>query len=174
MRGVLKNLVLFPVLFSIVLALVVYLPLNMWRLSWPTATAAIQSSARQWFVTTPSNRKGHPRADIHYTYIWKGDEEVAEDDFAGVGYFRFSLAEGSTTPDQATGWFTSGNIDQLIVTDKQKVELRRASKTDAKTMLSKNRHAKGTAASLAYSNWIKTFGDSKHGEQPIENAEDAT
>lgn len=104
--------------------------------------------ARWWSVGTSFNV-----ASSELRYFWRGDHEIAENDFSGVGFFRFNEEINNTNPDQATGWFTSGNIDRLEITGKQKVELRRLSEKDMITMLSNDREAKGKLASSAYLIW---------------------
>ena len=98
-------------------------------------------------------------ATLEFRYFWKGDRETAEADFSGFGYWRFN-----NKPDRAIGWYTwmaSGGIDDLHFTgNKQKVELRLASKTDVKTMLSNDRKAKGELASSVYSYWSEAVKNS--------------
>ena len=67
-----KSAVTFPACFVAGLVLLVYLPLNLYRLSWPTASATVVTSQREWFTTTPSNGRGFPIAKIEYTYTVDG------------------------------------------------------------------------------------------------------
>jgi len=89
--------------------------------------------ARWWSVGAAINA-----ATLELRYFWKGDHEKEEEDFSGVGSFRFKLAEKGAVVKEATGWFSSGNIDQLSVTGKQKVEVHRASEDQSKIMLSED------------------------------------
>ena len=87
--------------------------------------------ARWWSVCAAINA-----ATLELRYFWKGDHEAEEEDFSGVGSYRFKHTEKGTVVKEATGWYLSGNIDQLSVTGKQKVEVLRASENHCKIMLS--------------------------------------
>ncbi|MEN8132639.1 MAG: hypothetical protein ABFS45_21155 [Pseudomonadota bacterium] len=78
-------------------------------------TATDEPFARWWSVGASLNV-----ATRELRYFWTGDHETSEDDFSGVGYFKFSCPAGSDQPDRGVGWYTTGNIDHLNVTAKQK------------------------------------------------------
>ncbi|APE29629.1 hypothetical protein BOX17_00850 [Halomonas aestuarii] len=91
-------------------------------------------------------------ATMELRYFYKGDHEAQDDDFSGVGYLHFN-----ESPRSADGWYTSGNIEQLNLTDRPKVELRPAAETDAKSMSSQatTRQDKGAIAARIYAGWRK-------------------
>ena len=64
----LKSLFGFPLLFTVFIALTVYLPIEIYRASRPTTLGTVVASKRVWHVTTPSNGKGYPEAQILYEY----------------------------------------------------------------------------------------------------------
>ena len=62
----------FALLFTASAVVLIYVPVEIYRFSWPTATATVTSSSREWFVSTPSNGRGHPVAKIEYAYSVAG------------------------------------------------------------------------------------------------------
>lgn len=102
---------------------------------------------------------GFNAATYKLFYFWSGDQEVEEDDFSGVGIYRFSKSFEKGDPDQASGWFSTGNIDHTDVTGKQKVELRRSSAEELGIMTSPDTKAKSRLASSVYAKWTKATGD---------------
>jgi hypothetical protein len=70
-------MIVFPVCFVTGLVLLLYLPIDLWRLSWPTTQATVVTSQREWFVTTPSNGRGFPIAKIEYTYNIAGVQHTS-------------------------------------------------------------------------------------------------
>lgn len=94
-------------------------------------------------------------ATLELRYFWKGDEEVEEKDFSGVGFYRFHRPGEDRNPDRADGWHTTGDIDRLDVTGKIKAELRRLSEDEARTVTAKDtsREEKGRLASEVFSGW---------------------
>ena len=67
--------------------------------------------------------------DMHY--FWVGTHRKASDDHSGVGYIRFTVSDNSENADGGTGWFTTGDVERALVTDRKKVEYRRASQEEA-------------------------------------------
>lgn len=104
--------------------------------------------ARWWSVGASYNV-----ASYELRYFWKGDHENEENDFSGIGLYRFSREVNERSLNQASGWFTSGDIDNLEVTGKLKVILRRLSIKDMKKMLSSDKKVRGKLASFEYSKW---------------------
>lgn len=90
-------------------------------------TAEGESHSRFWSVSASLNAS---TGELHY--FWTGDHEESDEDFSGVGYIRFA------SPDSAVGWFTAGNLDDLRVTARRKVEYWRASDAESTTMRSKD------------------------------------
>lgn len=90
-------------------------------------TAAGEDHSRFWSISA-----GFDASTSELHYLWKGDRERSDEDFSGVGYVRFA------TETSAVGWFTSGNLDDLVLTARRKVEYWRASPADTRTMLDRN------------------------------------
>ncbi|WP_432695262.1 hypothetical protein ACQUQP_11975 [Marinobacterium sp. YM272] len=94
----------------------------------------------------------HPETNELW-YVWRGDHESEPDDFSGVGKFHFNHEKNNMELKKGTGWFTSGDIINADVKEKQKVVIKRLDEKDIKTMLSKNENAKAELAFQIYSKW---------------------
>lgn len=93
-------------------------------------------------------------ASLTLYYIWRGDHRDADDDFSGVGRLDFAR-----TPrvEWAMGWFTSGDLDRGKVTSKRKVEMRRATPEEARTMRPGGEPLERRQLACAmYANWQST------------------
>lgn len=116
-----------------------------------TAEGAVH--ARFWSSAVALNA-----AKLHLHYFWQGDENQSDENFSGVGYIRFTRSAEDRQVDRGTGWFTTGDIDRANVTDKKKVEFRRASEEESHVMSSTDRQAIQRLVSSVYSRWASRPG----------------
>ena len=84
MNKAVKKALIFALRFAGFCFVFIYLPLELYRLSWPTTAATVVSSQRKWFVSTPLNGRGHPIASIAYEYSVAG-KTYANTDFDANG-----------------------------------------------------------------------------------------
>jgi hypothetical protein len=90
-------------------------------------TADGEEHSRFWSEAAAYNASTR---ELHY--LWQGDRERTDDDFSGLGYIRFA------TDTTADGWYHTGNVEQLRLLPRRKVDYVRAPEADRKTMLSEN------------------------------------
>lgn len=108
MRKLQRYDIVIPLLFAIGAVLLIYLPRDLWRLSWPTTTATIQTSQRVWHVTTPSNGKGYPLADVVYAYAVNGTNYTC-DNYDAEGPYGDPFFHGEERVADVLGRFPVGS-----------------------------------------------------------------
>ena len=74
----LKPFIFVPLITTGIIAVFVYLPVDLWHLSWPTTTGTVIISTRNWHVTTQSNGRGYPEAYVAYEYAVDGNDFVSD------------------------------------------------------------------------------------------------
>lgn len=84
--------------------------------------------ARFWHVAGSLSEKGE------LYYFWKGDHASDDDDFSGVGVIRFDASPAAEGAMRGTGWYTTGNLEQGLVTERRKVEYHRAAPGESSVM----------------------------------------
>ena len=104
--------------------------------------------ARWWSVAAALNA-----ATCQLHYFWQGDHAAGSDDYSGVGWISFEHTESKRSPDRADAWFTSGNLEDLAVTARQKADMRRATPEETRTMTSSDVAAKRRLAAAVYAAW---------------------
>jgi hypothetical protein len=122
--------------------------LELIQLKGETFSAFGDSHALWWSIAASVNA-----ASYEVYYFWRGDKYGHDQDFSGVGFIRFEAAAVSAPSSHATGWFTQGNLDQLTLTARRKVEMRRMSSDEMRIMTSKDPKAKRDLAGSVYATW---------------------
>jgi hypothetical protein len=95
--------------------------------------------------------------EIHY--FWKGEHFVKEElekKYSGVGVIRFPDIHANKEINSGEGWFTSGNISELMFTGKYKIEFIRCSNEEIK-ILSEGESAMPELLKERYHRWKDKF-----------------
>jgi hypothetical protein len=104
--------------------------------------------ARFWSVAAALNST---QDDLYY--FWQGDHAQSDEDFSGIGLIRFTLSDDLKKVYSGTGWFTKGDIFRADVTERKKVEYRRASAVESETMKVGNPDLQQQLVSKVRSKW---------------------
>lgn len=89
-------------------------------------------------------------------YIWDGTYNKGTQSVSGVGTFQFP-SEFETLVTRGTGWFTTGNVDQLDFQEHSSVTLRRAPEKDVAVMAENDRDAQKALIAERYTDWKREF-----------------
>ena len=107
-----------------------------------------------------SSATGFKGKSLVLKYFWEGYEFAKmKDDFSGFGHIQFARTSPTGIVDTGEGWYTSGNIDELRLTAKQKIDIIRADPKQEPTMAGQDADAKKKIASSVYEGWRKNLPD---------------
>ena len=95
-------------------------------------------------------------------YFWIGDElsrDTLDDDFSGVGYLYFGPPANTRRLERGTGWFTVGNLRELRLDGKRKIDVRRVSEPERKQIA--DDAGRAAVALSVYEQWAKALPKEK-------------
>ncbi len=104
-------------------------------------------------------------ATLELFYYWRGDELTGkniEKDFSGVSLIQFRQSADIKSIDYGAGWFTSGNIMELQVEGKRKVDMQRLNSVQRTMMVGGESRSKSQLALSVFSEWRANLPKPKH------------
>ena len=91
-------------------------------------------------------------------YYWVGDHfspDTHDKDFSGVGLLYFGQARKLRAFEHGTGWFTFGNLRELKLEGRRKIDIRRVTDTERKQIT--DDETKAAVALSVFKQWAKTL-----------------